>query len=120
MVAIIAPACLAIALSAAIAKAGDTPNLRLCNTHFAGHELDCTCVVNFLEQRLPGDDPQIVLIAWGLSLDDQRDHSGDKDSFNLKYGVLQIDQVLRRFNRIRKQLFLGCPGSEPENEDFDF
>jgi hypothetical protein len=100
-------------------KAVAASHMQICSANFPDRNLDCACVVKFLAERLPSDAVEIVLVAWGLSLKGE-DHSGDKDSFNYKHGVLKIDQALRDFNRVRKLLFVKCPNSEPENEDFDF
>ena len=61
-----------------------------------------------------------MLTVWALSIDRRRDHSGDVDSLYLKYGVLQIDKVFYRFNRMRFDLFMTCPNAEPEEDDDPF
>ena len=91
-----------------------------CKTIFADPEFDCSCVTHFLDTRLPNKESDIVLTVWALSIDRTRDHSGDVDSLYLKYGVLRIDAVLYRFNRMRMDLFMNCPAAEPEEDDDPF
>jgi hypothetical protein len=74
-------------------------------------------VIRFLERHLHGQDLDIVLSTWAYSVDRRSDHSGDVTSLYMKYGTLQIDEVLRQFSRVRFDLFMTCPNVEPAEED---
>jgi len=113
---------LAITLAASTAFAagpqpGNAAPVAQCQRLMNEPGFDCACVIGFLERHLHGQDLDIVLSTWAFSVDRRSDHAGDVTSLYMKYGTLQIDEVLRRFSRVRFDLFMKCPNVEPIEED---
>jgi hypothetical protein len=112
---------LAVTLLSGIALAGSgletkASAVRQCQQLMPGQGSDCVCVADFLESRLPGPAVEIVMLTWGFSVDRRLDHAGDVQSLYMKYGTLQIDQVMRDFHRVRVDLFTRCPNADADED----